>query len=51
MPRIEAAVMIYTCLSRIRSLKGDTNKKLTSMLLHPYPKVWDPTQDIGIRGG
>ena len=39
MPRIEAAVKIYACLSRIESLKKDANKKLASMLLHPYPKV------------
>jgi hypothetical protein len=39
MPRLEAAVKIYACLSRIDGLKEDVNKKMTSMLLHPYPKV------------
>lgn len=38
-PRLEAAVKVYASLSRIPSLRAECIKKLTSMLLHPYPKV------------
>lgn len=37
--RLEAAIRVYAALSRIDSLRGDILKKLTSMLLHPFPRV------------
>ncbi|QKX58538.1 uncharacterized protein TRUGW13939_05663 [Talaromyces rugulosus] len=38
-PRMETAVKIYSALSRIPTLQVEVFKKMTSMLLHPYPKV------------
>lgn len=38
-PRLEAAIRVYSALSRVPSTRMDALKKLTSMLLHPYPKV------------
>lgn len=38
-PRLEAAVNVYTALSKEDSLRVETLKKLTAMLLHPYPRV------------
>jgi hypothetical protein len=38
---METAVKIYSALSRIPTLQVEVFKKLTSMLLHPYPKVRD----------
>lgn len=37
--RLEAAIRVYAALSRIDNLRGDILKKLTSMLLHPFPRV------------
>ncbi|EGE83692.2 beta-tubulin cofactor d [Blastomyces dermatitidis ATCC 18188] len=39
MARIEAAIKIYSLLWRMGVIKGDAMKKLTGMLLHPYPKI------------
>ncbi|KAL1855438.1 hypothetical protein Plec18170_004158 [Paecilomyces lecythidis] len=39
MARLEAAIKVYASLSRMEHLKADVMKKLTSMLLHPYPKI------------
>ncbi|OXV05400.1 hypothetical protein Egran_06832 [Elaphomyces granulatus] len=39
-PRLEAAIKVYASLSRIPSLRVESIKKLISMLLHPYPKLW-----------
>ncbi|PGH00269.1 hypothetical protein GX51_05872 [Blastomyces parvus] len=39
MARNEAAIKIYALLWRMGAIKGDAMKKLTGMLLHPYPKV------------
>ncbi|KAJ9208854.1 hypothetical protein DTO021D3_71 [Paecilomyces variotii] len=39
MARLEAAIKVYASLSRMEHLKTDVMKKLTSMLLHPYPKI------------
>jgi hypothetical protein len=36
---METAVKIYSALSRIPTLQVEVLKKMTSMLLHPYPKV------------
>ncbi|KAL1967896.1 hypothetical protein VTN77DRAFT_2313 [Rasamsonia byssochlamydoides] len=38
-PRLEAAIRVYAALSRVASIRMDVLKKLTSMLLHPYPKI------------
>ena len=37
--RIEAAVKVYAALSRLESLRADTLRKLTGLLLHPFPRV------------
>ena len=37
--RMEAAVKVYTAMSRLEPLRGDVLKKLTGMLLHPFPRV------------
>ena len=37
--RLEAAIRVYAALSKIDNLRGDILKKLTSMLLHPFPRV------------
>ncbi|KAJ5799803.1 uncharacterized protein N7518_001871 [Penicillium psychrosexuale] len=37
--RLEAAVKVYAALSRIDSLRGGVLKKMTGLLLHPFPKV------------
>ncbi|KAJ5568528.1 hypothetical protein N7450_011014 [Penicillium hetheringtonii] len=37
--RIEAAVKVYAALSRLESLRADALKKLTGLLLHPFPRV------------
>ncbi|OJD19110.1 hypothetical protein AJ78_00896 [Emergomyces pasteurianus Ep9510] len=39
MSRMEAAIKIYALLWRMDVIKGDAMKKLTGMLLHPYPKI------------
>ncbi|KAH8705099.1 putative tubulin-specific chaperone D [Talaromyces proteolyticus] len=38
-PRLEAAVKVYSALSHVQALRKDVLKKLTSILLHPYPKI------------
>jgi hypothetical protein len=38
-PRLEGAIKVYAALSRATELRVDILKKLTAMLLHPYPKV------------
>ncbi|KAJ5893515.1 hypothetical protein N7495_005206 [Penicillium taxi] len=37
--RLEAGIRVYAALSRIESLRNDVLKKLTGMLLHPFPRV------------
>ncbi|KAJ6005877.1 Tubulin-specific chaperone D C-terminal [Penicillium sp. IBT 35674x] len=37
--RMEGAVKVYSALSEIENLRGDVLKKLTAMLLHPFPRV------------
>lgn len=37
--RLEAAIKAYSSLSRFEPLRGEVLKKLTSMLLHPFPRV------------
>ncbi|KAJ5587341.1 uncharacterized protein N7459_003106 [Penicillium hispanicum] len=37
--RLEAAIKVYGALSRLDPLRGDILKKLTGMLLHPFPRV------------
>ncbi|OJJ50938.1 hypothetical protein ASPZODRAFT_155944 [Penicilliopsis zonata CBS 506.65] len=49
MPRLEAAVRMYAPLSRMGSLRGDVLKKLTSMLLHPFPRVRNLDERIKIE--
>ncbi|KAL4785547.1 tubulin folding cofactor D C terminal-domain-containing protein [Aspergillus varians] len=37
--RLEAAVRAYAALSRLEQVRADVLKKLTGMLLHPFPRV------------
>ncbi|PIG87156.1 tubulin-specific chaperone D [Aspergillus arachidicola] len=37
--RLEAAIKVYAPLSRLEPLRADVLKKMTSMLLHPFPRV------------
>ncbi|KAJ5546291.1 Tubulin-specific chaperone D C-terminal [Penicillium frequentans] len=37
--RMEGAVKVYAALSGIGNLRGEVLKKLTAMLLHPFPRV------------
>ncbi|PWY84933.1 hypothetical protein BO70DRAFT_395611 [Aspergillus heteromorphus CBS 117.55] len=37
--RLEAAARAYASLSRIEQLRTDVLKKMTAMLLHPFPRV------------
>lgn len=37
--RLEAAVKVYAALSRIDSLRNGVLKKMTGLLLHPFPRV------------
>ena len=37
--RLEAATRVYACLSRLESLRTEALKKMTGMLLHPFPRV------------
>ncbi|QQK44174.1 Tubulin-specific chaperone D, putative [Penicillium digitatum] len=39
MARLEAAVKVYATLSRIDSLRDSVLKKMTGLLLHPFPRV------------
>jgi hypothetical protein len=43
MARLEAAVKAYSALTRIDSMRADVLKKMTSLLLHPFPRVITPT--------
>ncbi|KAJ5656375.1 Tubulin-specific chaperone D C-terminal [Penicillium longicatenatum] len=43
--RMEGAVKVYAALAEIGSLQGDVLKKLTAMLLHPFPRVRSSTAD------
>ncbi|KAE8146237.1 tubulin folding cofactor D C terminal-domain-containing protein [Aspergillus avenaceus] len=43
--RLEAAVKVYASLSRIPSLRADVLKKMTAMLLHPFPRVRNTVAD------
>lgn len=38
-PRLEAAVQVYAALVRLGPLRADVLKKLTGLLLHPFPRV------------
>ncbi|OJJ37236.1 hypothetical protein ASPWEDRAFT_131348 [Aspergillus wentii DTO 134E9] len=37
--RLEAAIRVYAPLSRLEPLRIDVLKKLSSMLLHPFPRI------------
>ncbi|KAL3472084.1 tubulin folding cofactor D C terminal-domain-containing protein [Aspergillus californicus] len=37
--RLEAAIRTYAPLSRLEQVRGEVLKKLTGMLLHPFPRV------------
>lgn len=37
--RLEAAVKVYAALSRVDSLRDGILKKMTGLLLHPFPRV------------
>ncbi|KAF7720318.1 Uncharacterized protein PECH_003437 [Penicillium ucsense] len=37
--RLESSVKVYAALSRVDSLRTDVLKKLTGILLHPFPRV------------
>ncbi|KAE8358419.1 tubulin folding cofactor D C terminal-domain-containing protein [Aspergillus caelatus] len=37
--RLEAAIKVYAPLSRLEPLRAEVLKKMTSMLLHPFPRV------------
>lgn len=37
--RLESAVKVYAALSRLDSLRNDILKKMTGLLLHPFPRV------------
>jgi hypothetical protein len=37
--RLEAAIKMYAVLWRISHIREEVMKKMTGMLLHPYPKV------------
>jgi hypothetical protein len=39
MQRLESAVKVYAALSRLDSLRIDVLKKMTGLLLHPFPRV------------
>ncbi|PGH14144.1 hypothetical protein AJ79_03262 [Helicocarpus griseus UAMH5409] len=39
MSRMEAAIKVYALLWRMNVIRSDAMKKLTGMLLHPYPKI------------
>ncbi|KKK18297.1 hypothetical protein AOCH_005539 [Aspergillus ochraceoroseus] len=43
--RLEAAIRAYAPLSRLERLRIDVLKKLTGMLLHPFPRVRVTTAD------
>lgn len=44
--RLEAAVQVYAALSRLEPLRNDVLKKLSSLLLHPFPRVRGKMPDI-----
>jgi hypothetical protein len=37
--RLESAVKVYASLSRVESVRIDVLKKMTGLLLHPFPRV------------
>ncbi|KAE8376376.1 tubulin folding cofactor D C terminal-domain-containing protein, partial [Aspergillus bertholletiae] len=37
--RLEAAIKVYASLSRLEPIRAEVLKKMTSMLLHPFPRV------------
>lgn len=37
--RLEAAVKVYAALARLEPLRADALKKLSGLLLHPFPRV------------
>ncbi|KAH8425353.1 tubulin-specific chaperone D [Aspergillus melleus] len=37
--RLEAAIRVYACLCRLEPLRTEALKKMTGMLLHPFPRV------------
>lgn len=37
--RLEAAIKVYAALARLEPLRADVLKKLSGLLLHPYPRV------------
>ncbi|KAJ6078960.1 hypothetical protein N7467_008713 [Penicillium canescens] len=39
MARLEAAVKAYAALTRINSMRADVLKKMTGLLLHPFPRI------------
>lgn len=39
MQRLESSVKVYAALSRLDSLRIDVLKKMTGLLLHPFPRV------------
>ncbi|KGO69149.1 Tubulin-specific chaperone D, C-terminal [Penicillium expansum] len=43
--RLEAAVKVYAALSRIDSLRNGVLKKMTGLLLHPFPRVRSSTAE------
>ncbi|PYH96298.1 hypothetical protein BO71DRAFT_321191 [Aspergillus ellipticus CBS 707.79] len=47
--RLEAAVRAYAPLSRIQQLHTDVFKKMTAMLLHPFPRVRNLEERIKVE--
>ncbi|KAJ6144506.1 hypothetical protein N7470_008401 [Penicillium chermesinum] len=43
--RLEAAIQVYAALSKFESLRSDVLKKITGMLLHPFPRVRSTAAD------
>lgn len=37
--RLESAVKVYAALSRLEAVRSDVLKKMTGLLLHPFPRV------------
>ena len=49
MQKLHLALDVYRGLGTIPSTRTDTLTKVTSMLLHPFPKVWTITLLTGTR--
>lgn len=45
MPKIEAAVKIYAGMMSVASVRPEVFEKMSSMLLHPYPKIRNAAAD------